>query len=100
MAELTTLGERVRRIRRHLSLTQEELAKAIGVTSQHISYIEQGVHGPSIDLLIRIAQELNVTTDFLLTGVAATTEILTTASLRIIRRDMEKIREALQRLKP
>jgi transcriptional regulator with XRE-family HTH domain len=37
-----TLGERLRERRRELGLTQDDLAKALKVTPQHISAIEQG----------------------------------------------------------
>jgi transcriptional regulator with XRE-family HTH domain len=63
-----SLGERIRKRRKELNLTQSDLAKALGVTSQHISAIEQNKRAPSLDSLVKIAKELGVTVDFLLTG--------------------------------
>ncbi len=40
------------RERRRLGLTQAEVGKAIGVTTQTISNIEQGKHLPRVDRLI------------------------------------------------
>jgi transcriptional regulator with XRE-family HTH domain len=63
-----TLGEKIKNRRRELKLTQQELAKTLGVTSQHISAIEQDKRAPSLTSLARIAEELGVSVDFLITG--------------------------------
>ena len=62
------LGERVKERREELGLTQLQLAQALGVTPQHISVIEKNKRAPSLDSLAKLAQELGVTTDFLITG--------------------------------
>ncbi len=49
-------------------MTQQELAKAIGVTPQHISAIEQDKRDPSLSSLAKLAEELGVTIDYLVTG--------------------------------
>ena len=49
-------------------MTQQELAKAIWVTPQHISAIEQGKRDPSLFSLARLARELGVTIDYLVTN--------------------------------
>jgi transcriptional regulator with XRE-family HTH domain len=56
-----SIGDRVRKRRKHLKVTQQELAEAIGVTPQHISAIEQDRREPSLDSLARLAVELGVT---------------------------------------
>jgi transcriptional regulator with XRE-family HTH domain len=63
-----SLGERVRERRNNLRITQREVATALGVTPQYISLIEQDDTTPSLSLLIKLAEELGVTTDYLLTG--------------------------------
>ncbi|AWI13139.1 MULTISPECIES: helix-turn-helix transcriptional regulator [Bacillaceae] len=45
------------------SITQEQLAKKIGVTRQTIGLIEKGEYNPSLKLCIAIAKELNKTLD-------------------------------------
>lgn len=65
--ELDTAG-RIRAAREALGLTQQELGREIGVTSQHISRIEGSRVAPSVDLVVKLAQALGITTDFLLTG--------------------------------
>ena len=61
-------GRRIRKRRQELELTQQELAQALGLTSQHISAIEQDKRTPSLSSLSKLAQELGVTVDFLLKG--------------------------------
>ena len=63
-----SIGDRVRKRRKHLQVTQQELAEALGVTPQHISAIEQDKREPSLDSLARLAEELGVTLDYVVTG--------------------------------
>ena len=63
-----TLGERIRKRRQLMKLTQQELGKALGLTSQHISALEQDKRTPSLASLAKIAEELGVSVDYLLTG--------------------------------
>ncbi len=63
-----TIGQRIRKRRQALKITQQELAKALGVTPQHISGIEQEKRSPSLPFLSKLAEELGVTTDYLLSG--------------------------------
>ena len=63
-----TLGERIKERRQILDLTQHDLAKALGLTAQHVSAIEQDKRAPSLPCLVRLAEELGVSGDYLLTG--------------------------------
>ena len=45
------------------SITQEQLARMVGVTRQTIGLIEKGKYNPSLHLCISIAKELNKTLD-------------------------------------
>jgi transcriptional regulator with XRE-family HTH domain len=62
------LGERIKVRREELGLTQLQLAQALEVTPQHVSVIEKNKRAPSLDLLAKLAHELGVTTDYLITG--------------------------------
>ena len=66
-----TFGKRMRKRRESLGLTQEELAKMLNVTSQHISAIEQDKRAPSLDFLAKLAEELGVSADYLISGKEA-----------------------------
>lgn len=61
-----TLGENIRRSRTDSSLTQEQLAEAVGVSPQAVSRWETGVSYPDITLLPVLANLFNVSTDTLL----------------------------------
>jgi len=63
-----SLGQRIRQRRQILKITQQELADALGMTPQHISAIEQDKWAPSLTLLPKLAEQLGVTIDYLVTG--------------------------------
>jgi len=63
-----SLGQRIKEKRQTLKITQQELAQSVGMTPQHISAIEQDKWAPSVTLLPKLAEELGVTTDYLLSG--------------------------------
>jgi len=63
-----TLGQRIRMGRQRLKLTQQQIADATGLSPQHISAIEQGQRAPSLPSLAKLAEEVGVTTDYLITG--------------------------------
>lgn len=59
-------GDRLKTIRDLRRLSQQELADAVGVTNKQIWRYENMLNIPSADILLRIAQELQVSTDYLL----------------------------------
>jgi len=63
-----SLGQRIRKRRQILKITQQELADALVITPQHISAIEQDKGAPSLALLPKLAEELGVSTDYLVSG--------------------------------
>ena len=63
-----TLGNRIKERRKELDLTQDDLAKSLKVTPQHISAIEQDKRIPSLNMLVELAKMLGVSTDWLLSG--------------------------------
>lgn len=61
MAELKrTFGLKLKALRQQTKLSQEELAEVCGVSTETISFIERGIHGPRFDLLERLAKALDV----------------------------------------
>ena len=61
-------GQRIKEERNRLGLTQEELAEQLNIGPVHVYNIESRRKGCSIDLLLEIAEVLDVSTDYLLTG--------------------------------
>ena len=56
-----TFRTRIKELRARYELTQEDLAKEVGVTRQTIVYLEKGTYNPSLDLAHRVAKALKTT---------------------------------------
>lgn len=61
------VGGRIRRRRQALRLSQKDLA-VDGITAAYISRIERGTRKPSLGALIAIADQLDTTANYLVTG--------------------------------
>jgi putative transcriptional regulator len=57
------LENRVREVRNERDLTQEELARLVGVTRQTILAVEKGGYEPSVRLALALASSLAVSVD-------------------------------------
>ena len=62
------LGQRVKHLRREKNLTLEQMSSTLNISIDHLSRIELGKRGISIDLLLDIAALLDVSIDFLIRG--------------------------------
>ncbi|MBP3344690.1 MAG: helix-turn-helix transcriptional regulator [Clostridia bacterium] len=60
------VGERIKNLRMSFNLTQPEFAKRLKISKQCVSNWENGYIQPSVDMVMRIADFFNVSTDFLL----------------------------------
>ena len=60
-----TFKTRIKELRARYDLTQEDLAKKVGVRRETILYLEKGKYNPSLELAHRIAQTLKTTIDAL-----------------------------------
>ncbi len=89
-----SLGQRIRRIRNEHGLTQTELAEKIGSIQAVVSSYECDRTEPSTEVLVRIAQVLQITTDRLL-GLTKTPKAKTID--RRIQRRMEKVEKLPKR---
>ncbi len=67
-----TLGQKIKALRKHKKLSQEELATEVGINANHLSRLERGVFQPSVDVLKRLAVTLEVTVDYLLSDEDST----------------------------
>lgn len=57
------LGARLKRYRQKAHLTQEQLAEKIDVATSTIAHAESGTSKPSLPLLLKAANALNITLD-------------------------------------
>lgn len=57
---------RIRELRKNMNLSQENLAAILGTTQQAVSRMEIGAYDIPTDLLIKMSELFNVTTDYIL----------------------------------
>lgn len=62
------LGRRVRRQRQQFGWTQERLAESVNVSTSFIGHVERGTRKASLETLVSLANSLNVSLDYLLSG--------------------------------
>lgn len=66
--DFSKVGQRIREQRQKNNITIESLAEQTNLSILHIGHIERGHRKPSLDTIIKIAQILNVSLDYLLYG--------------------------------
>ena len=62
------LGHRIQLLRSQKGLGQAALARRLHISASTLGMYEQGRREPALDTLVLLAQELEVTIDYLLTG--------------------------------
>ncbi len=88
------IGQQIRKYRKALGISQEQLAETVGISVTHMSHIETANTKLSLPVFVDIAKALGVQTDELLGGASDRGIIIdelydvmegcTTAQLRII----------------
>lgn len=71
---MPTVGDRIREVREHRRLTQDRLAEVTGISKGFLSDVENNKRNVSSEYLLRIANTLGASVDYLLKGEAATAE--------------------------
>ena len=64
------IGNKIKQLRQERGLTQNELAKALGVSAAAIGNYEQGIRFPSAALVSKIADFFNVYVEYLMSDDA------------------------------
>ena len=64
-------GERIKRVRTILKMSQQDLANELNVTKQAISNIENSKCAPSLALLSKLLVDYNVNLNFIIGNVGA-----------------------------
>lgn len=65
---MPTVGDRIREIREHKNLTQDRLAELSNISKGFLSEIENNKRNPSSESVLRIANALGASIDYLLRG--------------------------------
>lgn len=59
------MGDRIKRLRQERNWSQGQLAQRLNIHQKQISGYERNVHIPSVEVLIRLAELLDVSLDYL-----------------------------------
>ncbi|HID7484206.1 TPA: helix-turn-helix domain-containing protein [Morganella morganii] len=62
-----SVGKNIKKVRKSLGLSGNELGKILGVSQQQVSRYESGTSAITIDTLIRISNALNISVNKLIT---------------------------------
>lgn len=93
---MVEFGVRLKALRKEKRLTQKQLASMIGVQHSVISFYEVGDRIPSVEIIIKLAAVLHVSSDYLL-GIEKKDTIdisgLSEEDKRLIRSMVNNIRE-------
>lgn len=73
--DLEDLGKQVKRFRKAKGMKQEDLADAVGISSQHLSNIENGKGNASLKVVVNLALRLDVSITELMSGTLPPTVI-------------------------
>lgn len=66
--DFKTIGLKIKERRQELGITQEQIANSLDVNPSHISNIECGRANPSLTALVRIANVLECSVDYFISG--------------------------------
>ena len=66
--DYSIMGARIANRRKQLDIKQNALAEQIGISNNYLSGIERGKENPSLEVIVRLCNALQVTPDYLLLG--------------------------------
>jgi HTH-type transcriptional regulator, cell division transcriptional repressor len=90
---MATTGDRIRGVRDALGMTQDELAKTAGISKGFLSDVENNNRNISSEYLLRIANALGASIDYLLRGE---TKELSRAEPVVIPPELSQVAEELK----
>ena len=94
-------GNRLKELRRQSGMTQKQLAEKIGITKSVISFYELRERTPSPEILVKLATEFKVSSDFLLgieKGKSIDISGLDTEDERIVKLVIDLLRKKNQQM--
>ena len=82
--DYASIGLRIKHARNEKNWTQEQLAEAVSTSRKHLSLIETGESGVSLETLIAVANALDAPISELLADNLTTSEVTTDTDLHYI----------------
>ena len=92
------LGKRLRQLRKTKKLTQKQVAERVGVTRTVLSQYENDHTAPSLEVLVKLANQFGVSTDYLLDNISPSEQSKEEAKRRMLLQEAEKIRKSADQL--
>lgn len=68
MVDYRDLGKRVRKLRRQMHLTQDQLAEQLGLSASFLGHIERGTRAASLETVIALCKALHTSPSYLLSA--------------------------------
>lgn len=84
------IGANIKLVRERAGYTQEQFSEALGVTPNHLSALERGTCGASLELLDRLCRLFHVSADFLFFGPVETDGAILTLAQKLGQTDEAK----------
>lgn len=84
IADKKAIGARIKALRKARRWPQKQLALKVGIRYEQLNKYEGGFHIPAVDTLVRLADALDTTMDYLVTGTQIEESNL--ANIRLFRR--------------
>ena len=78
------IGRRIKLAREAKKLTQEQLAEMVDLSPMHVSVLERGQKPPKLETLIKLANILDVSGDFLLQDVIAYSKTIPSTEVTLL----------------
>lgn len=66
--DMKECGKRIQQLRIQCNYSQQQLAKKLNIDRSHLSHIESGERGVSLDLLIQFSEIFHVSLDYIILG--------------------------------
>lgn len=84
IADKKAIGARIKALRKARHWPQKQLANMIGIRYEQLNKYEGGFHIPAVETLVKLADALGTTLDYLITGTDIEESNL--ANIRLFRR--------------
>lgn len=78
------IGRRIKLAREAKKLTQEQLAEIVDLSPMHVSVLERGQKPPKLETMIKLANMLGVSGDYLLQDVITHSKVLPATEITLL----------------
>ena len=66
--DMVACGQRIQALRRQSKISQARMSEILAISTVHLSNVERGINGASVELLVDMAIHFNVSLDYLILG--------------------------------